>query len=373
MTHTSQKKKRQHYVPRFLLRNFSPDQRRISLFILERRRRVDDAGLKEQCYRDYFYGREPDLEDALAEMEGEAARLLVDADPDRLESLTTRDLFRLKRFVFYQQMRTASAADHLDEMLDGFMKALLASNPDFHERYSKEDLDLIRVRWTDAPLQALATAERHMPLLLDLDLRFLVSGAPNQFVISDHPVVAYNQFLEHHRYYREMPGHTAIALKGVQLVMPVRPHLAIIVYDPSTYAIGSSKRRVCGIGKKDVSRINAMQAANAQTCIYFRADGFDATTLDELADAHKTFSPFLKPNAVATPIQERPDGGLSNFIAQSPGGLRMGLKLSLAQDINRTCFGKGPAMPIPVRSWEALDFIDYCEEFRKKRTNRKNL
>ncbi len=367
----SQKKKRQHYVPRFLLKNFSPDQRRISLYILGKRVRIDGAGLKEQCYRDYFYGREPDLEDALAEVEGEMAQLLVDANPDRLNALSTHDLFRIKRFVHYQQMRTASAADRLDEMLDGFMKTLMASSPDFYERYSREDLDLVRVRWTDAPLQALDAADKSMPLLLDLDVRFLVSDGANQFVISDHPVVAYNQFLEHHRYYRGMPGHTAIALKGVQVIMPVTPHLAIIVYDPSTYAIGSAKRKVCGIGKKDVYSINAMQSANAQTCIYFRADGVDARTLDELAAAHETYSPTLKPRTVATPIQQRADGELSNFIGQSPGGLRMGLKLSLAQDINRTRFGKGPAMPIPVRSWEAVDFVDWYDEFRKSRMNRR--
>ena len=67
--------KKHHYVPRFYLKNFSCDSRSISLFNIKAQKIVAEASLKSQCYRDYFYGKEPTIEKALGDMEVIAAQI----------------------------------------------------------------------------------------------------------------------------------------------------------------------------------------------------------------------------------------------------------------------------------------------------------
>jgi hypothetical protein len=47
--------KRQHYVPRMILRNFSTDGKRCSLYILSEGQRVDKVSIANQCYKDYLW------------------------------------------------------------------------------------------------------------------------------------------------------------------------------------------------------------------------------------------------------------------------------------------------------------------------------
>jgi len=62
--------KKHHYVPLFYLKRFSPDGKSINLYNLRSTRTIYKAKLKNQCYSDYFYGKEPDIEHALAGLDG---------------------------------------------------------------------------------------------------------------------------------------------------------------------------------------------------------------------------------------------------------------------------------------------------------------
>lgn len=74
--------KRQHYVPKSTLRYFALDSdtkqepRQIRLFNISSQKIIPNASLKEQCYRDYFYGKNLAIEKALADMEGYFATLV---------------------------------------------------------------------------------------------------------------------------------------------------------------------------------------------------------------------------------------------------------------------------------------------------------
>ena len=109
----SAKKKRQHYVPRFLLKNFSADKRRIALEVLATGRRVDDAQLKAQCYRDYFYGKDEVLENAFAKLEetSQGCSEILPPYGSRLSTITLRtryDNFFISRTNALPQLRRPS-------------------------------------------------------------------------------------------------------------------------------------------------------------------------------------------------------------------------------------------------------------------------
>jgi hypothetical protein len=72
--------KKHHFVPRFYLKRFSSDGKSINLYNLKSSGAILRANLKNQCYRDYFYGRKLDVERALAGVEDEAANLFRQID-----------------------------------------------------------------------------------------------------------------------------------------------------------------------------------------------------------------------------------------------------------------------------------------------------
>ena len=56
------KKKRQHYVPRFILRNFASDERKRTICVQTPEQTILNASLRDQCYSDYFYGADGAVE-----------------------------------------------------------------------------------------------------------------------------------------------------------------------------------------------------------------------------------------------------------------------------------------------------------------------
>ena len=67
-------KKKQHFVPKFYLRNFSnSDGKCIHLINFKSQKTILRAALKNQCYVDYFYGKDLAVETGLAGIEGMSA------------------------------------------------------------------------------------------------------------------------------------------------------------------------------------------------------------------------------------------------------------------------------------------------------------
>ena len=111
--------KKHHYVPKFYLRRFSRDKKTICLYNLPKQLHVVNASLRNQCYQDYFYGKEKTTESALAGMEGEIAQLysLIDKYNSLPPPLSEHHVAMVMS-VLIQYGRTKYQADALDEMHD---------------------------------------------------------------------------------------------------------------------------------------------------------------------------------------------------------------------------------------------------------------
>ena len=57
--------KNQHYVPQFYQRRFSPDGKSIGSYIIEQERKIDQASIKHQASRDFFYTNETERKNNL--------------------------------------------------------------------------------------------------------------------------------------------------------------------------------------------------------------------------------------------------------------------------------------------------------------------
>src|ERR1700730_14803707 len=142
--------KRQHFVPKFLLKNFASDSdgRQISLINLKRMLVVRGASLKEQCYRDYFYGTSNVLEKQLGVMEGRFAARISEMlqSGNVLRSLEVRsDLVIL---LALQRSRTLLAEEETNAMADQFAKLMM------YNKIDREVLKKTEIRIKEAASQS---------------------------------------------------------------------------------------------------------------------------------------------------------------------------------------------------------------------------
>ncbi|HQM83160.1 MAG TPA: DUF4238 domain-containing protein, partial [bacterium] len=70
--------KKHHFVPRFYLKLFSENRKSINIFNLSSRKLIKNGCLKDQCYQDYFYGKDNKTEKDLSDIENEVSVFIKD-------------------------------------------------------------------------------------------------------------------------------------------------------------------------------------------------------------------------------------------------------------------------------------------------------
>lgn len=366
--------KRQHYVPRMILRNFSTDGKRISLVVDGRR--IDGGGLRDQCQEDYFYGSDQVMEKSFADSERKMAAFFGDLAPERFESLSDDDVYQLRLFVAYQHARTRGAADHVSKFTGAFAKQILRDSLALNKEteIGPEDLERIEIGIANAQHQAIWLAAKTNPILSDMSVKFIATARTPGFIIADHPVVAYNQFAEHHPILSRYPTATGLALKGLQLFLPLSPSMVLAVYDPSTYQYGG-KASVCTAGPADVSHLNRMQAVNARSCFYFDGRRMNDAALVDLERIRTGHASVYEKHVATSPFIRREDGKMSRFVAVHHTEVRVGAKLSFIRTIDGHTYEGYDGPSVPIRSREVMEFANAYgkmleEEVAKRRAAR---
>lgn len=204
--------KKQHFVPRFYLKRFSSDGASIHIRHTQLEKNIYSANLKNQCYKNYFYGKRPDIENALGHIEGEMAKILDQVVTHKaLPSPHSPEHDIIMLYVLMQHGRTEHYASKADEMYDKFAKHL------YHEQAQSMgiDIDQFKISIQDPAVFTLGIATRTYPLLLDLDYKLLVNRTGTEFVTSDNPVVLYNQLFSFRD--RRIGSYCGVAQKGLQI------------------------------------------------------------------------------------------------------------------------------------------------------------
>ena len=255
--------KKHHYVPKFYLKNFSIDNLSINVYNITRSKTIHQANLKNQCYKDYFYGKDDKVEKVLGGIEGVAASIfrtiIKEKKPPRP---LTIEYMRLMLFVLIQHGRTTYAVDAMNEMTDTLAKKLLSANKSFN----REDIENLKVSITEAGALSVANATSALHLTLDLQCKILMAKEGAEFITSDNPAVLYNQLFE------ELPYMSAIGLacKGLQIFLPISPSILLYYYDSECYKAGDRRTSTVFITEqRDMDNLNLLQFVNASKNIYF--------------------------------------------------------------------------------------------------------
>jgi Protein of unknown function (DUF4238) len=217
-------KKSQHFVPQFYLRNFSSDRRKcIGLYNIPSDRLVPwGASIRDQACKDYFYGKDANLEDAFNILETAASRVISDIiNNNKLPNRNNEDYRTLTTFMSIQDSRTVNSTGRINDTLNAFRRVAelnFTTNKDRPERGLENRLHEAK------PLEILMKGALFTePLLLDLKDKLIVNKSLIPFITSDHPLVKHNQL-----YMRMENIPIGLACEGIQLFFPISPEHMIV-------------------------------------------------------------------------------------------------------------------------------------------------
>lgn len=277
-------KKNQHYIPKFYLKIFSnnKDKKSIGVWHVEGEKYIKSGSIKSQASEAYFYGKDLELENAFGDFEGYIAllikHLIENESPPQYYSVAHQDLLA---FIIILNKRTKFAADELNEGTDKMMKSVLK-----HDAKLKNHLEGFTIKSSNAPLESLGLAMMSHPVTVDLKFKLLKNNTEIPFIISDNPVILFNQFLQSRNW---IGGRNGLAQTGLQIFFPTSPHHMLVFYDGSLYKCGNKKEKTVILkDKNDVNEFNALQLINSNEAIYFN-ERISETYLRNLSFSNKKY------------------------------------------------------------------------------------
>ncbi|HEY5371532.1 MAG TPA: DUF4238 domain-containing protein [Hanamia sp.] len=260
-------KEKQHYVPRFYLKNFSfhNNRKEIGIFNVNTNFFIQNGKLKTQCYKPFFYGKDGKLEDALSELESLMSpiirQILVTGKLPRLDSEEHHTLLYL---MILTEIRNPIASKAVKESQDHLQLRL----NELEEEANSDTLSEIPKLSPEEMIKiSFSGIEKSFAVTQDLGYKLILNSTDIPFITSDNPLVKYNQYLEQKK---AIMGKTGYASIGIQLFLPLDPYKTILFYDGNTYKVGDKKKSHIELTRReDVEQLNLLQILNCERTAYF--------------------------------------------------------------------------------------------------------
>lgn len=256
-------KKNQHYVPQFHLRQWSFDEKRISLYNKHNKVFVDSkASIKNIASKDYLYGKTPHIEDFLGQIEIKASLLYKKLmSNNSINCLTEEEQAFVCLHLTICNERSLQGIDDKENLIKTY------------NQMKKSNLNLNNKEETDYAFQAafssLDTAIAFYPILWDLKLGLIKNDTEVEFITSDYPTIKYNPWSVK----RNLLSGWGMSSLGLMLIMPISPRLAIIAYDDMLYTMKDENFGLISINKKNqINEINKLMIINSQDNIFFTSN-----------------------------------------------------------------------------------------------------
>ena len=267
--------KNQHFVPRCYLRPFSQNEgKTISLYNIDRDKAIFDSALKNQCSRDYFYGKDDNLERAIQQVERLYASLL----PHLLQPgfvLNTDASSILFRFWLLQHHRTEAASIRMAQMTNEANGLL--GDPGMS----------VAIEIKQAVQISMQTFADYMYSLDDLKIVLIENKTDTPFITSDDPAVMVNRFADSRRFDERSYGLNAA---GLICLLPLSPKVYCMFYDDSVYSIKSKNNWTSIKSTMDVDSLNATQYLNCFANLYFKEKD-DSGIFSNLRNTNRNIRP----------------------------------------------------------------------------------
>lgn len=256
--------KNQHFIPQCYLRGFAepPRLRRINVFHFQSGRHIHGASVRDQCSKDYYYGRDG-LEQALAGLEDRVAPTIQTMSRDgTVPTPDSKEMAEFLVFTMLMKARTPGAIADANRQASQVDSLVMKGHPNPAMRSRKVEFEYenpLAVTFEQTRLAVLAAS--------DLRLKVLRNSTSHEFVASDAPTVLHNQWC---RRVRGL-GSTGFASRGLQVFLPLGPSVCAIIYDADVYWVGRDNRDVADIeSEEEVRAINRLQAVFADRTLFYQ-------------------------------------------------------------------------------------------------------
>lgn len=291
-------KKNQHYIPKFLLRYFSylDNQNQIGIFNKNSHYFKQDAKLKTQASKTFFYGKDGLIEDWLGEIESLVAPIFSKIKneqilPKYLSPVQVDMLF----FLILLDMRNPNRKAHFQNSTRLFKEHLLSKGTDANSDIIQQIEDYEQ---QDKSFQRMIIKSRGLiSHCMDLKYKLIKNTSERAFITSDNPLVKYNQFLEKRKW--QHGSHNGVGSLGAQWIIPLNSEYLLFFYDENIYKVGNKKEKIVEINDvKSIDQLNILQYLNSTQNIFFNHE-IQKNYIESIADSAIKYQ---KPNECYTDV-----------------------------------------------------------------------
>lgn len=269
-------KNRQHYVPKFYLRNFSGSEKAINAFNITNTKFILNASIRNMCQKNNFYGSDNRVEDFLGDdIEGRASAIIQEILKTKSIPQNVEDYMHLLMFIMVMEARNIKMSDSLDKMVDFIAKSLLESNLDFKDINPND----FTVSLNNGVVKSIKAAIEMTPVIADLEPVLIIkkSSISRSFIASDNPVIRYNPLYLNKNY----PSGFGYATKGLMVFLPLSHEVCLLLYDKEIYNIPlSSNNRLVLNRAKDIDYINDLIYLNSYNNVFIHQSVKESYLLD---------------------------------------------------------------------------------------------
>lgn len=271
--------KRQHYVPKFILRNFSEDANIVYVYSLKHHKSFRSQ-IRDICQEKYFYTKEIEFEQNLGKIEGKQALILKKLIKDfSFYSLEEKERYYWFLFILMQHSRTKGSAKLCNKIFNVFYdergKPLLKESSELKQKgITPEFIDSTTFILDNPQMYSIIMGMMEAELISDLFPIFLINNTDRPFVVSDDFICMYN-YLKSKKY-----ATVGLQAPGLQIYCPLNENIVFLLVDHEFYNIDFDKNRN-GTGiiyvKKpnDIDAINKLQILNCDQNIIFSSQAYE--------------------------------------------------------------------------------------------------
>jgi hypothetical protein len=255
--------RRQHFVPKLLLRGLSADVKKRTICVHQL---LPDsfhvgASLRNQAYHHNLYGADGSIEQLFQDIENLAASIL-----DRLKSggrpsaLPDEDHRGLSVFVLTQLTRTPAQLSTINKSLSAMVDETFKDDPEGKKLFGPATVG------PGNPFGVMVSVALQMVDFVS-DLRFMLARNPTRvpLVIGDHPAFVVNPLLSYRKHPETKQG---IGKLGAVAVLPISEEFLLLLYDPICYKPIRSGE-FPHMTPADVDRMNRFQYCYASECVFY--------------------------------------------------------------------------------------------------------
>lgn len=274
-------KKKQHFVPKFYMALFANSNKEFAVYNIEKRMCAYPVPYKNQCYKDYFYGKDGVWENKLSDLESkwaDAFRLALEGS-----ALSEEQIDLLKQFALYQRQRTSGQDIFMKrqrcELLIEYGKSIYANKGLIFDEKAKA-LCVERAAEEITPAENLQHIDEFTNIVSDMGLVIINYQTKGCLISSDVPVIAINPF------HKPTIGYGCM---GLILLFPISPNHLVVIYDKKMYPRFKDKLYVNITNENEVKNLNALQLSSAEK-ILFAYDPCDFHCFSTIAWKNRTIS-----------------------------------------------------------------------------------